>query len=422
MKTPLTLALLTILFIVGCRRQQDSFTDSSAPKLAAIAASKPSVIQYGIAVDSFEVQQSAVASNWTLTHLLAPYLDQATINEAAILAKDSADLKYIAAGHPYSVFCSKKDSNEIAYCVYEKNASEYVVFDFTDKLKVIKGEKPVTTARKEISGIIEKNSNLSSTIQTHIGNLGVSGELTEDIASIYAWSIDFFKLYPGDKFKIIYEEHSIEGKPIGIGEIPVVYFQHRDSSYYAFKYEQDSAISYFDEKGKGLQKAFLKAPLKFSRVSSGYTLRRFHPVQKRWKAHLGTDYAAPTGTPILATADGTIMDAKYKRNNGNYVKIHHSKTYQTGYLHMNKIGKGIKAGVAVRQGQVIGYVGSTGLATGPHVCYRFWKNGKQVDARAQKFQSTKPIKKENMKNYLESIEPIKTEVDQIEFREIKIES
>ena len=224
-------------------------------------------------------------------------------------------------------------------------------------------------------------------------------------------------LYPGDRFKIIYEEKSIEGDPIGIGEIPAVYFEHRDSTYYAFKYKQDSTIAYFDESGKGLQKAFLKAPLKFSKLTSGYTLRRFHPVQKRWKAHLGTDYSAPTGTPILATADGTILEATFKKYNGNYVKIHHGKTYQTGYLHMSKIGDGIKPGVAIRQGQVIGYVGSTGLSTGPHVCYRFWKNGKQVDHRRQKFQSTKPIKKENMDAYLKAIDKIKQELDKMAFSE-----
>ena len=191
MKTSIHYLLFFFAFVVlGCQQSKEkTVVDSTPPKVEKV---KPSVVKYGIVVDSFKVSQSEVEANWTLSHMLSPYVDQAIINEAASLAKDSAGLKYVTTGRPYSVFCTKDDSGKIAYCVYEKNVSEYVIFDFTDNLKVIKGEKPIKTRRKEISGVIEKNSNLSNTIQAQVEDISVSGELTEDIASIYAWSIDFF--------------------------------------------------------------------------------------------------------------------------------------------------------------------------------------------------------------------------------------
>jgi murein DD-endopeptidase MepM/ murein hydrolase activator NlpD len=188
-----------------------------------------------------------------------------------------------------------------------------------------------------------------------------------------------------------------------------------NDSIYAFGFDQGEGWDYFDEGKESLRKAFLKSPLKFGRLSSGYSYRRFHPVQKRYKAHLGTDYAAPKGTPIMATGDGVIVEAQYKKYNGRYVKIRHNGTYSTQYLHMSKIESGIKPGVRVKQGQTIGYVGSTGLATGPHVCYRFWKNGSQVNHRREEVPPAEPLKPEYYDEFQMYIDSIRPEIDKIQW-------
>ena len=218
---------------------------------------------------------------------------------------------------------------------------------------------------------------------------------------MYAWTIDFFKIQNGDSYKVYYENNYANGKYIGIGRVIAAEFTHKNENFYAFYYkDKNNYGEHFDEEGKTLRKAFLKAPLNFYRISSRYSKNRKHPVTGQWKGHFGTDYAAPKGTPIMTTANGTIVAATYTRNNGNYVKVRHNSTYTTQYLHMSKIKKGIKKGVYVKQGDIIGYVGSTGLATGPHVCYRFWKNGKQVDPYKQKLPPGEPISKENRKDYM----------------------
>ena len=229
----------------------------------------------------------------------------------------------------------------------------------------------------------------------------MSPALVMKLSNIYAWTIDFFRIQKGDKFKVYYEERFVENEFVGIGRIWAAKFTHQSEEFYAFyfKEEGENFGDYFDEESKTLRKAFLRAPLNFSRISSRYSKRRRHPVTGRVKPHLGTDYAAPKGTPILSTANGRIVEARYKRNNGNYVKIRHNNTYTTQYLHMSKIKSGIRPGVHVRQGDVIGYVGSTGLATGPHVCYRFWKNGQQVDPFKTSLPPSTPVKKSKRKEF-----------------------
>lgn len=380
---------------------------------------KQPTIEYGFLLDTFQVVQDSVKSGMTLSHLFSPYgISQQDINMADQIARDSAKLNFISEGHKYTILRDRKDTAKTYYCIYEKNRIEYVIFDFRDSVNVQLVQREVKTIERELSGVIEKNSNLVLTIKNSLKEEAVAGELAENIAQVFAWTIDFFKLYPEDKFKVIYEEKQVEGEPYAVGQIKAVYFYNISASYFAFRYEQNGEIGYFDENGKGMKRPFLKAPLKFSRVTSGYTSRRFHPVQKIYKAHLGTDYAAPTGTPIMATADGTVDAAGYTSGNGNYVKLYHNKTYQTAYLHMSKIGEGMHKGRKVKQGEVIGYVGSTGLATGPHVCYRFWKNGQQVDPRAEKFQATEPISEKNMQDYLSKIKPLKERLDGMKFKEV----
>jgi murein DD-endopeptidase MepM/ murein hydrolase activator NlpD len=254
-------------------------------------------------------------------------------------------------------------------------------------------QREVTTVEKNVTG--EIRSSLSETIE----EMGISHELTNKFVDIFAWQVDFQRLQKGDKFKLIYEENRVEDRPISVGKILGIYFEHFGNGYYAFPFDQGDGLDYYDEAGKSLRKALLKYPIEFTRISSRYSLSRFHPVVKVFRAHLGTDFAAPTGTPIRSVGDGVVEEAQYKANNGNYVKIRHNGTYTTAYLHMSRIGAEISPGLRVRQGQTIGYVGSTGLATGPHVCYRFWRNGVQVDALRVELPASQPVKQENIERF-----------------------
>jgi len=387
----------------------DEGISTSMEKAAEVAN-----IFYGFNLNDFEVEKGEIQKDWTLSHLFLPFnVSQQAINTLENDAKKNADFKYVTKGNNYTMLCSKNASKNALYCIYDKNPYELVVFNLKDSLYAYSIKKEVSYKEKQISGKIKEGSSLYMSIQGELDNLAVASELVDEIAETYAWTIDFFKLYPDDEYKVIFEEKSVEKNPMGIGKIKAVYFKHQGNDHYGFAYTQNNEEAFFDEKGQGLKKAFLKAPLKFSRISSPFSKNRFHPVQKRWKAHLGTDYAAPTGTPILATADGVVEAAHYTAANGNYVKLKHNGTYQTGYLHMSKIAKGMKPGVRVKQGDVIGYVGSTGLATGPHVCYRFWKNGNQIDHRKEKFQASEPIKKDNMDAYLKFIAPLKDALDEL---------
>lgn len=380
----------------------------------------PPVIEYGFVLDSFQVIRDTVQPNWTMSHMFSKYgVSQVNINKAAELAADSTiGLKFVKEGVGFLVLSAKGDTSQKAlYCVYPKNLVEYVVFDFRgDSVSVEKKEKETSVAEKMLSGEIVKNSNLTFALDQQMKDINMTGEMAEFIAGVFAWTIDFFKLHPGDEFKVIYQEKSVEGTPYSVGDIKAAWFKHQGKEFFAFRYVIDSAakkIGYFDTAGKEMKRPFLMAPVKYSRISSGFTMKRFHPVQKRWKAHLGTDYAAPHGTPILATADGTVIAATYAGGNGNYVKIHHNETYETQYLHMSGFAPGIKKGVYVKQGDVIGYVGSTGLATGPHVCYRFWKNGQQIDHRSEKFPESVPMVDSLLPHYLKYIEPIKAQIDSL---------
>ena len=264
----------------------------------------------------------------------------------------------------------------------------------------------------EASGVIE--SSLYETMQ----NSGINESLTYYLSDVYAWTIDFFRLQKGDRFKVIYTEKFVDDSiSIGVERIKAAYFEHNGKPLYAFEYIADSEkgiVDYFDDEANSLRRAFLQGPLKFNRVSSRYNLkRRIAYYGNRIRPHKGTDFAASVGTPILATANGTVVKANYTRGNGNYVTIKHNGTYSTQYLHMKK--RNVKKGQFVQQGDVIGWVGMTGNTSGPHVCYRFWKNGKQVDPFKQTLPEAKPISPELKTKFAEYIIPYKTKLDCISF-------
>ena len=352
--------------------------------------------EYNILVDSFNVIKGSVKRSQTMGEILyLNHIDHFEINKIVEKSKGIFDVRRVNTGKKYTVICASDSAKKAQYFIYEIDATNYVVFDLRGEIDVYKGKKPVTVKLKTASGIIKSSLWLTMEEQK------LSPKLTAELSTIYAWTIDFFKIQKNDGFRVYYEDKYIDGQYIGIGRLLAAEFTHKGQDFYSFYYKENENFGdYYDEQGKTLRKAFLMAPVDYKRISSRYSKRRKHPVTGRWKGHFGTDYAAEKGTPIWSTANGTIIAATYTKNNGNYVKVRHNGTYTTQYLHMSKIKPGIRKGVFVKQGDIIGYVGSTGLATGPHVCYRFWKNDKQVDPFKQKLPPGDPIKKENREEYM----------------------
>lgn len=362
-----------------------------------IEVKKP-IVLYGMIVNDLLVVQDEVKRNQLFLDLFnGIHVPAKIFQQLNTLPKKTFDFRKVGAHKKYTLI-HENDSLKTAHAlVYEPNSIDYIIFHLKDSLQVEICQREVITQEKTISGRIE--SSLSETIE----EMDISNELTNKFVDIFGWQVDFQRLQKGDQFKLIYEENSVEGKPISVGKILAIYFEHFEKGYYAFPFDQGDGIDYFDADGKSLRKALLKYPIEFTRISSRYNLNRFHPVAKVFRAHLGTDFAAPTGTPIRSVGDGTIEEAKYTANNGNYVKVHHNGTYTTGYLHMSKIAAGITAGTRVKQGQTIGYVGSTGLATGPHLCYRFWRHGVQIDALRVELPPSQPVNLE----YVSAFEKVK---------------
>jgi len=365
--------------------------ESSLEVNIVIKAPEP-IIEYGFEADTFLVIKNEIQSGESLGKILNEF--GVSYSQIDVIAratrKTEFDVRYLKAGHSYAMFCvqdtSGRENAEIF--IYEEDKINYIVYDFRDTLKFYRAQKPIEVRLIEDAGIIEKGSSFFLSGAA----VGMSDRLCEIISDeIYCWTLDFRHVQPGDRFKVLYEAKYLEGEFVGVGDVKAAYFNHLGEDFYAFPFNDTGFDDYFDQDGKNLRKFFLKTPVKNSRISSRYSRNRFHPVQKRWKAHKGTDYAAPRGTPIWSTADGVVEAAKYTKYNGNYVKVRHNGTFTTQYLHMSKIAKGVRVGTHVKQGQTIGYVGSTGLATGPHVCYRFWKNGEQVDPFKSKLPPSDPI-------------------------------
>lgn len=372
-------------------------------------------LKYGFAVDTFHFFQDTIQNNQFLADILLKHkVDFLTIDQIARLTKDSFDVRSLRAHKPYAIL-SKDTSQSADYFVYEPDVYKYVVYDLKNPGKVSVNYHPVETEVKVASGIIE-----SSLWNAMVDN-GYSFDLAAKMEDVFGWSIDFHHIQKNDKFKLIYEQKLIDGKEVGVGMIRGAYFQNYENEYHGIYFENDKHQGFFDLEGRSMKKAFLKAPVKYSRISSGYNLNRFHPVLKRRRPHLGTDYAAPRGTPIFAVADGVVTKATRSGGSGNYVKIKHADNIQTQYLHMSGFAKGISSGVHVKQGQTIGYVGSTGLATGPHVCFRFWKNGRQINHRRLNLPPPEPMPETDLPKYLTLKDSVLNQLNQIAFPRIKQE-
>jgi len=330
-------------------------------------------------------------------------------------SKDTFNIANLQVGKPYTLLCSK-DSLQTPQCfIYQPDLENYIVINFKDSIHAYSKRKPIKYVEKVATGTVTPGSSISQVLDEQ----GLSQVLVNKMAdNIYAWTIDFNRLQAGDRFKVIYTDKFIDDSIYaGVHTIKAAYFEHKNEPFYAFSFQTDSVkgiVDFFNEEAKNLRRAFLKAPVQFSRVSSRYNLkRRIAYYGNKVRPHKGTDFAANVGTPILATANGTVTESTQKGGNGKYVKIRHNATYSTQYLHMSR--RAVKVGQFVKQGDVIGYVGMTGNTGGPHVCYRFWKNGSQVDPFREKLPEAEPISEILKAKYLDFIQPIKIQLDNVQF-------
>lgn len=379
-------------------------------------------IEFGFNLNDYVVKRDTIRKGDSFGEIMERnQIGYPKIFQIAEKAKDTFDIaRRLIPGRPYTLLCTK-DSLEIPTTfIYQPSIEDYVVINFKDSIEAYTSKKPITYVEKTATGIIRNN------ISETLDEKGISQVLAHKMADdIYAWTIDFRRLYPGDRFKVIYTDKYISDSIYaGVHEVKAAYFEHNGDSLYAFEFMTDSIKGikdYFNEKAKNLRRAFLKMPVKFGRLSSRYNLkRRIAYYGYKVRPHKGTDFAAPVGTPIMATANGTVIESTRRGGNGKYVKIRHNDTYTTQYLHMSR--QAVKKGEFVKQGDIIGYVGMTGNTGGPHVCYRFWKNGKQVDPFKQKLPEAKPISDSLKLRFLEHIEPIKKQLDNIYFLDAELNS
>ena len=350
------------------------------------------VKMYGIPIDSFRIEFNTVKQNQMLLNILSAYhLPEGAVSGLISRKHSAFDLRKIRAGNKYAVFLEPDSMQTLRYFVYEHTPIDYVLFSFVDTVSVTLGQKEIENRRQVVEGSIE----------TSLWNAMIDNEINpmmaNELSEIYAWSIDFFGLQPADSFKVVFDEQYVDTISVGLGRIHAAWFRHAGTDFYAIPFIQDSVESYFDMEGESLRKTFLKAPLRFSRISSRFSYSRLHPILKIRRPHLGVDYAAPAGTPVVAIGDGKIIAAKrgYNRGGGNMIKIKHNGVYSTAYLHLLGFAKGIKTGSYVRQGDVIGYVGSTGLSTGPHLDFRFYMNGNPIDPLKVEAPPVEPVREEN---------------------------
>ncbi len=401
--------IVAILFLGACKNEQNE-EQKEVEETEVVEKIIEPIIVYGFNANDYTVDTSLVKKDQGLTHILPKYgISPAQIFNIAENFDSIFDVRKIKPNHLCTAFISKDTTNKLLKFVYKKDAINYVVFDFQDSINVYLGKKDVVIKELEAGGIV------TSSLWNAFIDQGLSPALVAEVTKLYAWSIDFFGIQKGDYFKVIYEAKFVDDKFVGIGRIKTVLFNHMDKSRYFFSYENDTIpASYFGENGESMKRALLSAPLQFTRISSKFSNRRFHPVLKYYRPHHGVDYAAPIGTEVVTTGSGKVIFAGWAGGAGRLVKIKHSKgDIVTKYMHLSKFAKGIKKGVHVMQGQKIGEVGSTGHSTGPHLDYRIYMNGKAVDPLSIDIPSVEPLKDSALILYKEYITPIKNKLDAI---------
>ncbi|MFZ0281539.1 MAG: peptidoglycan DD-metalloendopeptidase family protein [Bacteroidales bacterium] len=390
---------LSVLSVISCRDSARIVSEGISEASDTLAQIKPdtTVFMYGIPTESFNLVTGHIKRNGFLSSILLEH--GITMQEIDMVLKNSAavfDVRKIRSGNDYTLFCRNDSTGRADYLVYEHDPSTCYVFSFNDSLNI-------TPFRKEVKKVIRY---ASTTIETSLWDAMVAGGmhpmLVSGLSDIYAWSVDFFGLQKGDSFKVIYEEILIDDKSMGVGKIYGAEFSGAGIVISAIPFIQDGKESFYDGDGNSLRKAFLKAPLQYSRVSSRFSSARMHPILRIRRPHFGVDYAAPSGTPVLAIGDGRVTLAGYENGSGRIVRITHNSVYSTAYLHLSRFGEGIRSGVYVKQSDIIGYVGTSGLSTGPHLDFRFYRNGSPVDPLKVEAPPVEPVTEANRPGFEKS--------------------
>ncbi len=360
----------------------------------SLQAPPPVMTEYGLPVDSFIIISGKIRKNQVLSDLFYEHnISNQKVNEFIQASEGIFNLRKIRFGNPYKFFCTRDSLPEVVYFVYEQTPVEYYLADFTGPVRVTRQEKEVRTDTRETGGVID----ISLWMTARDRNLDPL--LAIELSEIFAWTIDFYAIQKGDSFKVIYDELYVDTTYIGMGKIHGAWFHNAGKSFYAIPFVQDSVESYFDQDGNSMRRQFLKSPVRYSRIGSRYSHSRMHPILRIRRPHHGVDYSAPIGTPVYSVGDGRIIETGNKTEAGNMVRIRHNSVYSTAYLHLSYYAKGIEPGKTVKQGDVIGYVGSSGLSTGPHLDFRFYKNGSPVDPLKIDAPPVEPIKEENRQLY-----------------------
>jgi murein DD-endopeptidase MepM/ murein hydrolase activator NlpD len=415
-----TLIVLAVLFNMGIAywyslpknrnitSQQLTYTDS-------VTSETPIDRLYGLAIDSFTIETNTVKRNQNLGSILEAYpLPDRALTQLMLYCDKIFDVRKIRHGNNYTAFLSKDTVSRLQYLVYEHSPVEYVVFSFTDSVKVALKEREVTTIQNRVSGSI--TSSLWEAIKENNINPLVAIELNE----MYAWTVDFFGLQQGDHFTVVYDELFVDTVSVGIGKVHVASFNHAGKELLAIPFMQDNVVTFYDADGNSLKRAFLKAPLKAYRISSKFSGSRMHPILKIRRPHYGVDYAAPVGTPVYSVGDGRVIMAGYQKGAGRIIKVRHNGVYTTTYMHLSRFASGLSNGSYVRQGEVIGYVGSSGLSTGPHLDFRVSMNGNPIDPLKMVSPPVEPVKLENKEAFdavKRSLLSLLNGVDQTDFED-----
>lgn len=414
---PISYFLFFLLLVIAVSSCKSGDNVQNADTLASL---EPQVGKYGFVEEGLRVEKGKIKSGDFFGELMlengVPNNTLQTLLEAS---KEVFDIRMIRVGNGYEFFYKDdglNDSLKVAedseraplYFVYEKDALSHVVYGLGDSIYVKVVDKQIARVKKYAEVTI------NSSLWNDVSDAGASPLLALKLSDIYAWTIDFFSLQKGDSFRVVYEEISHDGEFIDIGDVWYGEFVHNGKCFTSVRFQDGKKSNiYWNEEGESLRKAFLKAPLSFKRVSSKFTYRRKHPVYGVYRPHTGVDYAAPKGTPVMSIGDGVVISKGWGGGGGNTVKIRHNSVYTTAYLHLSRYAKGLKKGDRVRQGQVIGYVGSTGASTGPHLDFRVWKNGTPVDPLKLESPSVEPVSKENMEAFGMTRDALKWEMDSL---------
>ena len=396
---------------VSCGNKTTDLQEDSHLK----SVSESVVYPLGFCSDSLECVEGKVRSGQFFSTLMMKLgLDAQQAYDLTMATDSVFDVKTLRVGNAYKAYYDAE--NRLRHLVYERSRTTLVIFDCQAPYGAHLYEKPVVVEQKYADVTI------SSSLWVDMRDAGVSPHLIVSLSDIYAWTVDFFGLQKGDRFRVLYDEKLCDGEVVSVDTVRYAIFSHNGKDLPALMYNQkDGGNIYWNEKGESMRKAFLKAPLKFSRISSGFSYARKHPVTRKVQPHTGIDYAAPKGTPVMSIGDGVVTSKKYEGAGGNTVRIRHNSVYSTAYLHLSGYAKGLKVGQRVRQGEVIGYVGSTGRSTGPHLDFRVWKNGSPINPLRMESPPTDPLKKENMDHFGQVYENYKAQIDTIQARSVAAE-